>query len=262
MAPNKKKKKPASNPARGFATVSIPSKPKTNNEVLHPEEITISALPDSQDRTFHEGPTTADGAPGLRDLSPEQLEKYLVDAELQSLVDKCGARSKRESLRQATKLETERRLLRPQAIYLHLSQWLPFEIMEQILEFAKEERKIAELTTESDCDSTGVDLLEEDLCVRLWTLQQTLQRLGFGQLRVEQALWNVLTRSWSYGSHSGAGTKDTLWGLEESLLWFAMHCDPMELPEYEGKNKGLQQKRFDPDSSNPTSQAGKTLCTA
>ena len=89
MAPNKKKKKPASNPARGFATTSIVSKNKIEDNVAVEEPITAE--------TASSGPVQLtspalkyglDPEMQLHELSPDQLEKQLEESELQLLVEK------------------------------------------------------------------------------------------------------------------------------------------------------------------------------
>jgi ATP-dependent RNA helicase DHX29 len=236
MPPNKKKKKPVSNPARGFATVSIPSKPKTTDSTTVSSAAESNAASDvEKSRPVAPSKPTATAQEGkaLKDYSPEDLEKHLEEAELQLLVDKYASKCKSDSARQAAKLETERRVLRPQANILSLSDWLSPEILDQLLNLAQKEQHESDPSPGYDSNESRGPTSEEDLCVRLWTLRETLLKLGFPELKVQEVLKHILVY------HSGnpvSNSKDVLWNLEESLDWLAMHCDPNELPSYLDKS--------------------------
>lgn len=228
MAGGKKKKKPATNPARGFATTSIASKPKadlaeperTSNEqegaleTQQPDQILVA---DSQ--------TEASAAPS-KTLTAEEFEKQLEDSELQILVEKHSQKSKRDALRQRTRLETDRRVLRGQAESLNTRKWLPPELMEEILDLINTEGRYAGQAN----DSANVkQASEEELTIRLWTLQQALVGAGFTEQKVAQAIRHVLDMS----DKIGTGNKDAIWGMEEALDWLARECLRDELPDYE-----------------------------
>ncbi|KAI7128075.1 hypothetical protein KC324_g17334, partial [Hortaea werneckii] len=113
---NKKKKtKPTANPARGFATTSLP---KANKPVSDPstDEANASgaATPDttappsvaSQSNRPDEEKTEKQRE--LHELSPEELEAQLEASDLQQFVEQNAAKVRKESARQASRLETDK----------------------------------------------------------------------------------------------------------------------------------------------------------
>lgn len=244
MAPNnKKKKKPASNPARGFSTVSTPSKPKSisitpaepqqqdlasentvapaNNENIASQDQNLSA-PRASTTDVHE-------------LSPEELERHLQQAELQRLVER-GARSKKDSSRQESRLITERRLLRGQAESLSVHTWVHPELLDEIFEAASRDEKSADSSAKNEpTPRTRSAMSEEDLILKLWTLQQTLLKLGFQSAKVDEVLKFICANYSSDGP--GAVNKDGYWRLDEAIEWLALHCEPSELPNYDQEVK-------------------------
>lgn len=243
MAGGKKKKKPASNPARGFATTSIASKPK------------VEAVDDEAPPTATKTPIIAETlplaiAPLVSEvqsvevsLSPEEFEKQLENSELQVLVEKHAQKSKRDATRQKSRLETERRILRSQAENLNTRKWLPPELMEEILDLVKSEGRFSGQTV----DNANVlkQVSEEELAIKLWTLQQALNGAGFLEDKVMLALQHVL----SVSDKIGSGNKDSIWGMEECLDWLSRECSREELPDYDN---WLRKP-----SSYPKSQTGK-----
>jgi ATP-dependent RNA helicase DHX29 len=257
MPPNsKKKKKPASNPARGFATVSMPSKPKPEaTPTPSPATGESKATPESEPQAQRtEERTAGAGAPqptpSLQDYTPEELEKHLEEAELQILVDKYATRCKNDAARQATKLDNERRVFRQQSVTLSLLEWLPTEIQDRILELSgAEEHEYFATNARPSSKQVGS---EEELYSKLWTLKETLLKLEFPENRVEDALKHVL--QYFAGNSTSAG-RDVVWNLDEALEWLATHSDKLELPSYTQTN-GRQQK----DTNTVTSwMAGKPL---
>ncbi|KAJ6051991.1 hypothetical protein N7460_002525 [Penicillium canescens] len=235
---NKKKKKPASNPARGFATVSMPSKPKPESTATpSPATGESKAAPESEPQTarIEERPaeTSAPQAvTSLQNYTPEELEKYLEEAELQILVDKYAAKCKNDAIRQATKLDNERRVMRQQSVTLSLLEWLPTDVQDRILELSgteEHEYLIASGRTTSPKQAGS----EEELYNKLWTLKETLIRLDFPENRVEDALKHVL--QYFAGNSTSAG-RDVVWNLDEALEWLATHSDKKELPSYTRTN--------------------------
>ena len=124
MAPNKKKKKPASNPARGFATTSTASKTKEQDVDEVEQEDGWGASGQSAKLVSEEGSVLTNGGPtikpekALQDLSPEELELQLENSSLQILVDTYRKKTEKDAFRQASRLQTERRVLRSQAEHL------------------------------------------------------------------------------------------------------------------------------------------------
>lgn len=230
MAGGKKKKKPAANPARGFATTSIASKPKA--EAIEVESLLANPKEDQeaidqQDAQDSKPKSSAEALEAAKnDLSPEEFEKQLEDQELQLLVEKHSVKCKREALRQKTRLETDRRVLRSQAEVLSTRKWLPAELMEEILDLIKTEGRYAGQTT--DTSNSQKQASEEDLTIRLWTLHQALVGAGFLEEKVLLALRHVLDVS----DKIVAGNKDAIWGMEESLDWLCRECSREELPDY------------------------------
>jgi ATP-dependent RNA helicase DHX29 len=244
MAGGKKKKKPATNPARGFATTSIASKPRAETTDEAPSETVPKpvALPGS---TIGAG--TASAAPAdigkttnlPTQISPEDFEKQLDESELQTLVNKYSQKSKRDSARQVARLRTDRRLLRSQAESLNTRKWLPPDLMEEILDAIVVDSRAVPHSATQDGSSVQKPLSEEDLTIKLWTLQQTLEGAGFPKDKVRLALDYILEISEKIISN-----KDSMWGLEESLEWLARECSRDELPDYENPKKKLQASKF------------------
>ena len=142
MPPKGKKKKPAANPARGFATISVPSKPKpdevstTENAVpaeAPPENRRAAAVAEEQQKNNRKEDDSQ------YQYSPEEIERHLEESELQLLVEKYGAKCKYDAGRQAARLETDRRVMRQQAIPLNVSEWIPSDMLHQILQLAEAE---------------------------------------------------------------------------------------------------------------------------
>lgn len=232
MAGGKKKKKPAANPARGFATTSIASKPKI--EVAE-QEAPSTALSEQQGNLKTEENEQAASADTKLDptvtsskvLTAEEFEKQLEDSELQILVEKHAQKSKRDALRQKTRLETDRRVLRSQAESLSTRKWLPPELMEEILDLVSGEGRFTGQS--NDTAGSTKQASEEELTIRLWTLQQALVGAGFMEEKAIRAIRHVLDIS----DKIAVGNKDAIWGMEESLEWLARECTRDELPDYE-----------------------------
>ncbi len=242
MAGGKKKKKPAANSARGFATTSIASKPR-----LDPAEAAagIGADAVTAPKSSEEAATTADAPTSTAvagntepQLSPEEFESQLEESELQLLVEKHAQKVKRDALRQKSRLETDRRLLRGQAEPVNSKKWLPPELMDHILDLIQAEGRFAASSVGSE-GASGKLLPEEDLTIKLWTLQQTLVSAGFADEKVQASLKYVL----DIAPQVGSGSKDSTWGLDEALDWLARECALDDLPDYDkhGKASGKSQ---------------------
>lgn len=244
MAGGKKKKKPASNPARGFATTSIASKPRAE---LSDPAAGVDTVPKS-DASLGSiktaaGTTSAENADVVTStnlptrVTPEEFEKQLDESELQSLVDKHSQKSKRDAARQAARLQTDRRLLRSQADSLNTRKWLPPELIEDILDIIVVDGRSATRSVSQENPSAQKTLSEEDLTIKVWILLQTLDEAGFQKDKVRLAVDYILTIS-----DKIIANKDSIWGLEESLEWLARECSRDELPDYENSNKKVQFK--------------------
>ncbi|KAK7937976.1 helicase associated domain-containing protein [Apiospora aurea] len=258
MAPKKKKTKAAANPSRGFATTSVASKPVTRIEQAE-EAIATSngkaATPLSAQEGKAAGATPENAAlapsdptvarPTKPDLSPEEFEKQLLESELQLLVEKHAQKVKRDAQRQKTRLETDRRLLRGQAEPVNVRKWLPQELMDHILDLIQAEHRFAASSLGPDTTSSGRLLPEEELTMKLWTLQQTLESAGFTEEKVASVLQYIL----EIGPNIGGTTKENIWGLEEALDWLARECSRDELPDYDQRGRTFPRLADTPQDS-------------
>jgi ATP-dependent RNA helicase DHX29 len=230
MVAKKGKKKIASNPARGFATTSIASKPKpdkkdadTSNEPSEsqssvstpaPAEKSLqSGQPDqAQDHKVLSDKTPADRE--LHELSPEELEARLELSELQSFIEQQGPKVRKESARQVLRLKTDRRVLRGQADLLTVREWLPEELMQQIIELALDESLS---TSAPPSVSASKRLSEDELLSRVWQLSIILADLDVPEHQVRKVLQYMLVSPPSEDSGALA------WGLSEALDWLALN---------------------------------------
>jgi len=254
----KKKSKPSANPARGFATTSVASKPRVD---ANASTSTQESLPDSGTKPVSAagpGASNAAGASAIAhsntgdtqtqpeaSLSAAEFEKQLEESELQLLVEKHAQKVKRDASRQKTRLETERRLLRGQAEALNMRKWLPQELMDQIIDLIQAESRFAASSASSLNSERPVNEKmpsEEDLIMRLWTLQQTLAGL-FSPEKVNTVLQYVLELPPSVAS----ANRDHVWGLEEALDWLAKSCSREELRDYE--HRGVKPSKSQPGMS-------------
>ncbi|KAG6189821.1 hypothetical protein E4U27_006153 [Claviceps purpurea] len=269
-----KKKKPAANPARGFATTSIASKPRP--EVSEPEakpSPRVSKPGDGAPPSSGDAPPSTDAAlgdaagrqsPQEKPLSPEEFERQLMESELQLLVEKHAVKTKRDAQRQRTRLATDRRLLRGQADTVNAPKWLPPDMIEYILHLIKAETRFSASNVSSEHTGTGKLPSEEDLIVRLWTLRLTLSAAGFPEEKVEAALQHIL----DIATNVSAAFRDSIWGLDEALDWLARECSADELPPYDVKAKPLKDTPTDtptvtrPSSPKPSSNSKKSKASA
>lgn len=259
MPPKKKKTKPVANPARGFATTSIASKPRAevaNEPAPTAPERKLDAPPPSSSRDPKAPPPNPDqdNTPKIsqqkESLSPEEFERQLEESELQLLVEKHAQNVKRAAQRQKSRLETDRRLLRGQAESLNTRKWLPQELMDHILDLIQAESRFGASSLASEnLTSNGKLPSEEDLVARLWTLQQTLAGAGFAEDKVKPALQYVL----DIASSIGGTSKDSIWGLEEALDWLARECTRDELHDYDYRGRTTKSQSDTPlDSPMPS----------
>jgi ATP-dependent RNA helicase DHX29 len=252
MAP--KKKKPASNPARGFATVSLPSKAKADDRASESEIVPAEAGNIESDS--HESRVAVNmtqplqDASSFQDMTADQLESHLEDAELQNIVEKSAERSKQIAARQIARLEAERRTLRGQAMPLETDDWLTEGIVEEI--FNLNQSSEGENERPLHLPQHDKEMQQDDLLVKLWTLQQVLKLL---QLPHEE---RVLKHVVSLTNDFMLSSKDYIWGLEESLDWLALHASLEELPSYQPgipSSRPFQSEYSAPPSSSEGSRA-------
>lgn len=234
MAGGKKKKKPATNPARGVATTSVASKPKFEVDGGESESNPIVELKEGPqlegDSTTLVASTAENPTLPQSTLTAEEFEKQLENSELQVLVEKHAQKVKRDAVRQQSRLEIDRRVLRGQAESINTRKWLPTELTDEILELIEAEGRF--LGQNVDALSASKNLSEEDLTIRLWTLYLSLLGAGFAEEKVSLALQHVLDIS-----NKVTFGKDTIWGMEDSLDWLARECPRSELPDYDGRQR-------------------------
>jgi ATP-dependent RNA helicase DHX29 len=235
MAPNKKKKKPVSNPARGFATTSLPSKAKPveepDKDTPKAESVTPSgglapdetAKPSQGNGAAPGNANQSDQAAGIGEMSPEELEAHLENSELETLVEKHALRCISDANRQVTRLEAERRQLRSQAYKLSTYAWLPEDRIDQV--FAMQVTDTAVLRPN---EFKVLPNSEEKLLIDLWTLERVLNSLQLS--RVQEAVAHVAEMA-ICGQLNAVG--DSLPGLSEALQWYASNLGADELSSYE-----------------------------
>lgn len=234
MMAGKKKRKPPANPARGFATVSLPSKPK---ELLTAEEEPITLTqPQSngkQPSTANCGNLTAGGdqsnlrhesSKEIIEMSPEELENHLEEAALQKLIDEHAHQVRDDASRQVTKLKKEKRLLRQQADRTTVTG-----LTEQLIGHILSSEPLIDTTdTAHSKNRANIGNNDTDILLKIWTLQETLQRLQLPS--VDDALLHVL-HSWRRSSLSISN--ELLPGLYEAFIWYAHWISPEKLPDYD-----------------------------
>jgi len=205
-------KKKVTNPARGFATTSIPSKPK------------VTVRPPSP---------PPPPPPAVEPAPPTDAWEPPVESELLDLVVKAGPKVRHEAARIVARSETEKRTLRGTCYPLLVERVLDFtpegdeeSVGEKILRLAREEYA-----------ASGGRSEEADLTVA-WTVLRIMLGLGFERKAVENALKAVMTRE-------GTAKKDVEMLVGECLEWVAMFWDG-EVGKY---GDGTQTQ--DPASSAP-----------
>jgi len=227
-----KKKKPAANPARGFATTSIakkvvPEVQQAREEDQAAEQAVERSKQGAVQVVSSQQPTvpgSQNGQPELHELSPEALEARLEDEEVQLLVAKYGPQVQRAVDRQVNKLCTDYRVLRGQAQFLQTRALLPLELESRVLELAKQDLEDSAITTLPPARSPSY---EEDYTTRLWILQRILRSLGFPKESVERAL------SFALKLVPDVDKDSSVWALDECLDWLTLDLEEDELPVYD-----------------------------
>ena len=241
MVAKKGKKKVASNPARGFATTSIASKPKperkdadTSNEPSekHSSVSTPAAAEKSpqsgqqvqgqEQQASNNNKTSTDRE--LHELSPEELEARLEWSELQSFVEQQGPKVRKESARQVSRLKTDRRVLRGQAELLNIREWLPEELMQQIVDLALDETSSVSAPSSTPANKR---LSQDELLSKVWQLSITLADLDVDEDQVRKVLQYILV------SPPTEDNGSLIWGLSEALDWLALHSEPGQMLDYD-----------------------------
>ncbi|KAG9553106.1 ATP-dependent RNA helicase A, partial [Aureobasidium melanogenum] len=263
MVAKKGKKKVASNPARGFATTSIASKPKpdkkdadTSNESSEKQSsLSTPAAAETSPQSGQQGQDQAQHASNnkessadreLHELSPEELEARLELSELQSFIEHQGPKVRKESARQVTRLKTDRRVLRGQADLLNIREWLPEELMQQIIDLALDETSS---TSAPSSTPTNKRLSQDELLSKVWQLSITLADLDVDEDQVRKVLQHILV---SPPSEENGGL---IWGLSEALDWLALHSEPGQLLDYDAIKPKPQVSNIQFDEDNDPSES-------
>jgi ATP-dependent RNA helicase DHX29 len=253
-AGNKKKKKPAANPARGFATTSIQSKSKADETPPTDSAdasgiITPATKSDPQSGTGNHdtGSSTTTLERELHELSPEELESQLETTELQQIVDNHSTKVRKEASRQASRLVTEKRLLRGNSEFLSVKAWLPDELMLEIQDLTVANAPDKEQSVTRPSAGTG-----EDLIAKVWTLRSILVDLGFTLDMANEAVSHVL-------QHSTDETQGLIWGIASALDWLGRHCEPEELSDYDTQPKKALRHATDDGIDGPGDQREGSL---
>lgn len=247
-----KKKKPAGNPARGFATTSVASKPKAEKEKPAVDAAAQESVPapskDSPSVPQVASPAVEQAEPPKQEVTqtPEELEAQLERDELQLLVEKHAAKVRRESRRQITKYETDRRVLRAQSHHMTVHEWLPNEVLDTIISLAQTESNDSN-RRQGQQQSLLKVMSEEDATSKLWTLNLTLRELGFSSEQTEPVL------RWLCSDAGGVDATSAVWGLQESLEWLALdQCQDHSFSYEDSKPKSSAVPT--PDISRPGRQ--------
>lgn len=229
-AGNKKKKKPAANPARGFATTSIQSKakpdqtpPPTSADVSEVATPVTGAQESDNASGDNTAVTDARAERGIHELSPEELEAQLENANLQQVVEVHAPKVRKEVSRHVSRLQTDKRLLRGNADFLSVKAWLPDEIMQEILDFTMANDPGDKIVHRASRSTTG-----DDLVAKVWILRDVLIDLGISMERANEAIAQVLQRPQEE-------SQAQFWGLTLALDWLAGHCNPEELSDYDSQ---------------------------
>jgi len=246
-----KKKKPAGNPARGFATTSVASKPKPDKTVADVPAKQVAEAPLKEGAAAPEpAPQPSEKTVALKEEvapTPEELEAQLERDELQLLVEKHAAKVRREAARHVSKFQTDRRLLRGQSHSMTVHDWLPNEILDGIILLAQAESN--DSNRRQAHQSLLKTLSEEEAISKLWILDLTLRELGFSQDHIQPVLRWLCANAASVDASSG------VWGLQDALEWLALdQCE-----DHSFSYEELRPKRSTVDTPD-TSRSRESIC--
>ena len=228
-----KKKKPAANPARGFATTSIASKPKP--EIDDDKSTTTKTPQPSKNGDTHAPAVTQDDSAvkstklkerELHELTPEELTAQLEHNELQMLVETLGPKVRREVSRLESKLRTDGRVIRSQAQDVSLRKWLPEELMIEVLDAIKKDRNEA---LRAPMPASARSTSEDDLVLKCWTLWEALLDFGVQLEHVKYAVATVIER---LPADDGGSY---VWGFRDAIDLLAIDLEEAELPSYDAR---------------------------
>ena len=266
MAPNRKKRVTA-NPARGFATTSVASKSKVQEDQTSqaspgreikapsPEESVIT----TETTRFNAEQKTKDIHPD--DLGPEEYEEHLENSRIALLLDNNLEKVLRDVKRHVAKLKTERRRLQSSSDHVDFGYWMPPEVKASAEGFATSLTPISRQSQTHPQES----LNDDEILVRIWTLKRTMTDLDFRDDYISDALKHILKSpsilSSSHQSHSRS--TQGIWGLDESLVYLASRSPFSESLKERvvtlGKGKSDESPRL-PPLENSTEIASRESC--
>lgn len=247
-----KKKKPAANPARGFATTSVASKPKPEKpedaSSVEPSGVNTPSTKAGTPATKNSktSDTGKDAERELHELSPEELEAQLEASELQQFVEQYAGKVRKESSRHVSRLQTDKRLLRGQSEYMSVRDWLPKELTQQIVEYATQGN-----TNESSGATKRTLPKGDDLVSKVWQLRLCLNGLELPYERVGDAIAQVLSNP---PADDASGQP---WGLPEALDWLSWNCNNDELNDFDYEKPKITASAQDPTDESPEPQDTK-----
>ena len=229
-----KKKKPAANPARGYATTSIASKSK----IKEPEQAEAAVSENSKTTPKAVDPslptqttTDSDASSKKVELTPEELEAQLLRDELQLLVEKHASKVRREARRHVLKFQTDQRVLRSQSQHMSVYDWVPNEVLDIIISLAQAE------SNDSNRRQGQKQLLkvmtEEEAVSRLWTLSLTFHDLGFSHDQIQPVL------RWLCANAAIIDSTASIWGFQEGFEWLALNQSDEHTFSYEKINSSV-----------------------
>ena len=253
MAAGKKKsRKPAANPARGFATVSSASKPRPvveDDSKIDPGSGSIDtskgSVPGSGNGVISTTPQASSNGDSRAgdahvptdaakpELTPEEYEKELEESALQILVEKHGPKCRRDVVRQSDRLRTERRILRAQSMPLDISSWISKDLFDVIAQrcTGTQDQDVQKQRAKPLGDSPS---WTEELTIRIWTLKKILAALGFGPTQTEDALSGLIRENAILGPQAFEAS-NSYWGLDFCLFWLARNVPKDDLLDYENE---------------------------
>lgn len=229
-----KKKKPAVNPARGFATTSTPSKvkPPTTLEVVAPSKLEGEAPTASE-------PVKASGEK-IENEYAIPTEEEQEDFELQLLVEKQGPKVRKETQKIVNKAIAEKRTIRNICSPLKLERIFKFnlaryasrqrssEVVEQEVGLGDRILELARAESIQSSQGTSKVWKGEAVLINGWILQRALLAMGFPPKRVEEGLQVLAGTSGDPLSKE----KGLELAMEEIIEWLALNCDEDELPVF------------------------------
>ena len=216
-AGNKKKKKGVSNSARGFATTSIQSKTKLEASTEE-EDVKTSAttkppeVPQRSTRGASDGYHVSIARHDDKEISPFDYAVELETSDLQLFVEKHAAKVRRDASRAVSKLQTDKRVLRGQSEPLYVQNWLPEELMQQIIDLA-----IEDIRHEHEATKKGRMEMKDEWVSSIWSLRLCLKELELPEEQVNEAISAVLENNPEDGEGRGP-----IWGLPAALDWLAL----------------------------------------